>query len=107
MNIIKSVGIINWAIFLTVVIDLLNMKLYPKIQTFLFHTLNSSQTKTVYTFLKIYILFVVLLVFISLMSAYSTEHLVIRDKTLWKKAGDIVYTLMVVGYLIILLYPVI
>ena len=107
MSIFKSLNIISLTLLVTVIVDLINMKLYPKIQTFLFHTLNSSQTKTVYTFLKIYMLFIILLVFISLMSSYSTEHFVIRDKSFWKKTSDIVYTLMIVGYLIILLYPAI
>ncbi len=106
MSIFKSLSIISLTLLVTIIVDLINMRYYSKIQGILFNILNSTQTKAVYTFLKINILFIFLLIFISIMSSY-TNNLVIREKSFWQKTGDIVYALMIIGYMIILLFPVI
>ena len=91
---------------ITLIIDVLNFLFYGKVQAFFHKMFASTQIKTVYFYLEIYLLFLILLLFISMMSSY-TNNMVIRDKTFWHKIGEIVYALMIVGYMIILLYPVI
>jgi len=92
-------------VFVTIVIDSLNSAYIEKIQGFFYKILEGKDTKSIFSLLGIYLFFIVLLIFIGMMSSYEKQSYHSKSKRFIKKVSEYLTGIMIIGYGIILLMP--
>ncbi len=92
-------------VFVTIVIDGLNSAYIGKIQDFFYKILEGKDTKSIFSLLGIYLIFIILLIFIGMMSSYEKQSYNSKSKRLIKKVSEYLTGIMIFGYGIILLMP--
>lgn len=94
-----------YSILLTFVIDGINSSLSDKIQSYFYIVLEGKNTKSIFSLIVIYSFFIILLVFIGMMSSYENKPYLSKKQKFYKKLSEYFSVMMIAGYGIILLMP--
>jgi len=94
-----------YSILLTFIIDGINSSLFDKIQSYFYMILEGEDTKSIFSLMAIYSFFIILLVFIGMMTSYEKKTYVSKKQTFFKKISEYFSVLMIAGFGIILLMP--
>jgi membrane-associated HD superfamily phosphohydrolase len=90
-------------ILVTIIIDALNTAYFEIIQDFFYNILEGKDLKSIIYLISIYVLFIVLLIFIGMMSSYETK----RYPNKIQKFSNYLTFFMIAGYGVILMMPAI
>ena len=96
-----------YSIILTFVIDGVNSSFFDKIQSYFYIILEGKNTKSIFSLILIYSFFIILLVFIGMMSSYKNKPYFSKKQKFYKKLSEYFSVIMIAGFGIILLMPAI
>lgn len=95
-----------WAtVVTTLIVDAINTNYFEKIQSYFYIFLEGKDVKTMYLLIGVYTLFVVLLIFIGLMSTYGKRTFHGKKQKNIQKIAGYITGIMVFGFGIILMMP--
>ncbi len=95
-----------WAtVLITVLIDALHSLYFERINSFFFNVLSSKNQSGVFYLLSIYLLFIIVLVFIGMMSSYKEKPYVRGWKKNLKNSVNILTFILISGFGVILMMP--
>ncbi len=105
-NYIKEQSKWFWlTILLTVIADAVNTMYFETVQAFFFNILEGKDAKAMTSLIVIYVFFIILLIFIGMMSSYGKRSYRTKKQNRIQKFAGFMSVLMITGYGTILLMP--